>query len=309
MNRRDAMKTALLGTALLPGLGAGTTPRASEKCRGGRTFLLVHGAWHNALHWTRVTEALSSRGHQVVAIDLPGHGLNARFPASYLAGDTARLAEERSPQADIRLEDCAAAVVSVLEKLRGGPKPVLVGHSAGGTVITRAGELAPQLIGRLVYLSAFCPLRLQRASAYGALPEGRTVYGEKLFIGDPGKLGAVRINPRGDAAYLRTLREGFYHDVEEAAFLPFALTLTPDLPLSLWTSEVGATRERWGRIPRSYLRCTQDRAMTPALQDLMIREADAFTPGNTFTVDTLEASHSPFASQPEKLAALLAGLL
>ena len=306
MNRRDLMKTALVGSALLPGLGLTATP--SKAPRKARTFLLIHGAWHNALHWSRVAEALCAMGHQVVAIDLPGHGLNARFPASYLTGDAARFAVERSPLADVTLDDCADAVVSALEKLQGGSKPVLVGHSAGGTVITRAAEKAPQFVGRLVYLSAFVPLRLQSASAYGALPEGRTPYSEALFIGDAAKLGAVRINPRGDAAYREALRAGFYHDVDAAAFLPFALTLTPDIPLSLWTGKVGATKERWGRIPRSYLRCAQDRALAPALQDLMIREADAFTPGNAFTVDTLDTSHSPFASQPQKLAALLDGL-
>ncbi|WP_223631648.1 alpha/beta fold hydrolase [Corallococcus sp. EGB] len=306
MNRRDAMKTALLGTTVLSGPGLAAMP--SKAPRRSRTFLLVHGAWHNALHWTRVVEALSSKGHQVVAIDLPGHGLNARFPASYLTGDAARFTVERSPQADITLDACADAVVAALEKLQGGDRPVLVGHSAGGTVITRAAEKAPHLIGRLVYLSAFVPLRLQSASAYGALPEARSPYGQGFFVGDAAKLGAVRINPRRDAAYREALRAGFYHDVEEAAFLPFALTLTPDLPLSLWTDKVGATKERWGRVPRSYMRCTQDRALVPALQDLMIREADAFTPGNVFTVDTLDASHSPFASQPQKLAALLDGL-
>ncbi|RKH70995.1 alpha/beta fold hydrolase [Corallococcus interemptor] len=306
MNRRDLMKTALVGSALLPGLGFAATP--SKVPRKARTFLLVHGAWHNALHWSRVAEALCALGHQVVAIDLPGHGLNARFPASYLTGDAARFAVERSPLADVTLDDCADAVVTALEKLQAGSKPVLVGHSAGGTVITRAAEKAPHLIGRLVYLSAFVPLRLQSASAYGALPEGHTPYSEALFIGDAAKLGAVRINPRGDAAYREALRAGFYHDVDAAAFLPFALTLTPDIPLSLWTGKVGATKERWGRIPRSYLRCAQDRALAPALQDLMIREADAFTPCNAFTVDTLDTSHSPFASQPQKLAALLDGL-
>ncbi|NBD11045.1 alpha/beta fold hydrolase [Corallococcus silvisoli] len=307
MNRRDVMKTAVLGTGLLPtGVGLAATP--ANAARKSRTFLLVHGAWHNALHWTRVSEALSARGHQVVAIDLPGHGLNARFPASYLTGDAARFAEERSPHAELTLDDCASAVVAALEKLQGGPKPVLVGHSAGGTVITRAAEMAPHLMGRLVYLSAYVPLRLQSASAYGALPEARTGHGESLFIGDPAKLGAVRINPRGDAAYREALRAGFYQDVDEAAFLPFALTLTPDIPLSLWIGKVGATKERWGRVPRSYLRCSRDRALAPALQDLMIREADAFTPGNTFTVDTLESSHSPFASQPRRLADLLDGL-
>ncbi|RKH81678.1 alpha/beta fold hydrolase [Corallococcus sp. AB045] len=306
MNRRDVMKSALLGTAVLPGLSRAATPTKTP--RKPRTFLLVHGAWHNALHWTRVSEALSAKGHRVVAIDLPGHGLNARFPASYLTGDAARFKEERSPLADVTLDDCADAVVAALEKLQGGPKPVLVGHSAGGTVITRAAEKAPQLIDRLVYLSAYVPLRLQSASAYGALPEAHTPYSAPLFIGDAAKLGAVRINPRGDAAYREALRAGFYHDVDEAAFLPFALALTPDIPVSLWIGKVGATKERWGRIPRSYARCAQDRALVPALQDLMIREADAFTPGNAFTVDTLDTSHSPFASQPQKLAALLDGL-
>ncbi|TQF17973.1 alpha/beta fold hydrolase [Myxococcus llanfairpwllgwyngyllgogerychwyrndrobwllllantysiliogogogochensis] len=310
MNRRDLMKTALLGAGMLPMQGA--LAAASERGKQPRrSFLLVHGAWHNALHWARLTEALSARGHQVVAINLPGHGLNARFPSAYVTGDAAKLLEERSPQADLTLEDCAVAVVTALEKLRqgaGGTKPVLVGHSVGGAVITRAGELAPQHIGRLVYLSAYCPLRLGSPSGYNELPEARTGYGETLFLGDPGKLGAVRINPRGGTDYLEALREAYYQDVPLADFLPFALSLTPDLPLSLWTAKVGATPARWGRIPRSYLRCTQDRALAPALQALMIREANAFTPGNAFTVESLEASHSPFASQPEALAALLDGL-
>ncbi|WP_426754888.1 alpha/beta hydrolase [Myxococcus sp. Y35] len=309
MNRRDVMTSALIGAGMLPMRNAFAAAARGQGPR--RAFLLVHGAWHNALHWTRVAEALSARGHQVMAIDLPGHGLNARFPSAYVTGNAAGLGEERSPLAEVTLEDCAAAVVAALEKLRrgaGGAKPVLVGHSAGGTVITRAGELAPQLMGRLVYLSAYCPLRLGSASGYGALPEARTGYGEALFQGDPAKLGAVRINPRGSLAYLESLREAYYQDVPRAAFMPFALSLTPDLPLSLWTSKVGATKERWGRIPRSYIRCAQDRALAPALQDLMIREANAFTPGNAFTVDTLESSHSPFASQPEQLAALLDGL-
>ncbi|MFB1482597.1 alpha/beta fold hydrolase [Corallococcus sp. RDP092CA] len=306
MNRRDVMKAALSGAGILPGIGLAAAP--SKAPRKASTFLLVHGAWHNALHWTRVSEALSAKGHRVVTLDLPGHGLNARFPTSYLTGDAARFKEERSPQADITLDTCADAVVAALQRLQGGGRPVLVGHSAGGTVITRAAEKAPHLIERLVYLSAYVPLRLQSASGYGALPEAHTSYGAGLFVGDAAKLGAVRINPRGDAAYREALRAGYYHDVDAAAFLPFALTLTPDLPLSLWTDKVGATKERWGRLPRSYLRCARDRALVPALQDLMIREADAFTPGNAFTVDTLDTSHSPFASQPQRLAALLDGL-
>ena len=40
----------------------------------------------------------------------------------------------------------------------------------------------------------------------------------------------------------------------------------------------------------------------------MIAEADGLTPDNRFDVHSLPSSHSPFASMPDRLAALLASL-
>jgi hypothetical protein len=53
------------------------------------------------------------------------------------------------------------------------------------------------------------------------------------------------------------------------------------------------------------VRCTEDHTIPLALQDRMIAEADAATPGNPFTVHTLASSHSPFASMPDRLAKVL----
>jgi hypothetical protein len=88
-------------------------------------------------------------------------------------------------------------------------------------------------------------------------------------------------------------------------FLPYAHSLTPDLPLSLLAADTRGTPKRWGRVPRTYIRCTEDNAIPLALQDLMIRQADALTPGNKFNVQTLNSSHSPFASQPKPLSDML----
>ncbi|MFE0010549.1 hypothetical protein [Streptomyces erythrochromogenes] len=44
-------------------------------------------------------------------------------------------------------------------------------------------------------------------------------------------------------------------------------------------------------MPRTYLRFGEDRAIPPALQDLMIREADGTTPRNRFRVRSLAAPH------------------
>src|SRR5215216_4846563 len=43
------------------------------------TFALVHGAWHGAWCWERLTPALEAGGHRVVAVDLPCEDATATF--------------------------------------------------------------------------------------------------------------------------------------------------------------------------------------------------------------------------------------
>jgi pimeloyl-ACP methyl ester carboxylesterase len=286
------------------GLIGGGAPARAESTGSRKTYVLVHGAWHNAQHWQPVARRLSTLGHSVVALDLPGHGLNARFPAAYLSGDSKGIAKEPSPLKDITLDDAAKSVAAAVAALGSG-NVVLVGHSVGGAIITRAAELAPERIASLVYLTAFAPVGLPSAAAYGALPEFQTGYGAGLIVANPGDIGAVRINPRGDKAYLQQLHDTYYNDVAYEDFLAFALALTPDFPLSYWIGEPKATAQRWGRIPRTFIRCTQDRALAPAVQDKMIADADRLTPENKFKVETIGSSHSAFASRPEIVAAIL----
>lgn len=61
-----------------------------------RTFVLVHGAWHAAAHWNPVVSRLVDLGHRAVAVDLPGSGLRASYPQSYLRNDFTALAVEAS---------------------------------------------------------------------------------------------------------------------------------------------------------------------------------------------------------------------
>lgn len=276
-------------------------------------LVLVHGAWHGSAHWSRVAAALVARGHGVLALDLPGHGVDARFPAAYLAGDREALRTEPSPVADVTLDVAADAVVAALRALRCRPvrrRTVLVAHSMGGAVATRAVEKAPGLVDRLVYITAFVPTVLRTALAYLALPEAATALGGALYLGDPAAIGAVRIDPRStDPAYREQLRAAYYSDVPTAAFLPYAHALTPDQPVSFLASEVGATAERWGSVPRTYVRCTRDRALPLALQDVLIRDADALAPATRFTQVDLSTGHAPFASRPAELAELLTGAI
>ena len=107
------------------------------------TIVLVHGAWHGAWCWERLTPLLDDAGVTSIAVDLPGHG-NDRGPFTDLHGDADRVRET--------LDDVDGDVV-------------LVGHSYGGCVITDAG--AHPDVRHLVYVAAF-PLDADESAANAA---------------------------------------------------------------------------------------------------------------------------------------------
>jgi pimeloyl-ACP methyl ester carboxylesterase len=199
----------------------------------------------------------------------------------------------------------AAVVVEVERAARHG-KVTLVGHSFGGLTITLVGERVPHLVRRLVYVSAYLPVSVPNGAGLSALPEGASSISGALLVGDPGVTGALRINPRdSDPGYVEMGRRAFYNDLSTPEYLSFAAYLNPDLPVGIAFDDARGSLRRWGRLPRTFVRCTRDRTVPLALQDRMIAEADESTPRNPFRVDTLGSGHSPFASMPDDLAALL----
>jgi pimeloyl-ACP methyl ester carboxylesterase len=274
-----------------------------------RTFLLVHGAWHSSAHWNKVAEELTELGHRVHAIDLPGSGLDAGYPEAYLRNDFAALAGEASPIGAVNLADYATAIVTAVRDLAEHGKVTLVGHSFGGLAITRAAEEVPELIDRLVYLTAYVPAQQPNGAALAGLPEGASSISGAILIGDPMSTGAMRINPRnGDPDYVEKGRLALYGDVSTEEYLRFAAYFNPDLPLAVALDDARGTAERWGSVPRTFIRTTEDQTVPLALQDRMIAEADELTPDNRFDVRSLPSSHSPFASMPDRLAAELGAL-
>lgn len=62
---------------------------------------------------------------------------------------------------------------------------------------------------------------------------------------------------------------------------------------------VNVTADRWGSVPRSYILCTQDRAIGPERQQAMIDRT------GSDQVISIDASHSPFISMHDQLATVL----
>lgn len=276
------------------------------------TFVLVHGAFSNSFLFAPLQAELALRGHRSAAVDLPGHGFEATFAHSYQAPqDLTALGQTPGSIQGVTLADNAARVIEVLERAREHGPTVLLGHSRGGATITAVANARPDLIDRLVYVSAWVPIDLE-VGAYYAEPEMANVDAAALLgalVGDPAELGLLRTNFRSaDPGVLDAFRAAFLADGTDAEFLTALNTFQPDENLDVGTDADRAQAATWGTIPRTFVRLEEDASMPLAMQDRLIREGDDLTPDNPWDVRTLPGSHLMWLVRPAAAAALLAEL-
>ncbi|WP_410600496.1 alpha/beta fold hydrolase [Amycolatopsis sp. lyj-90] len=274
------------------------------------TYVLVHGSNSASFTWGPLQRELALLGHRTLAVDLPGHGFSAGFQAAYQAPqDLAALASAPSNQAGVTAAEAVEHVMDIVREVAVHGPVILVGHSRGGVVLTGVGNAVPELIERIVYVSAWCAVDLTLGE-YMQEPEYATsalndVGG--VVVADPAALGALRMNWRtADPTLLAALKTAMLEDGTEQEFFAYLNTLEPDESLDAGTEKADAAT--WGRIPRTYVRLTGDLSIPLALQDRFIKEADALTPDNPTDVRSLESSHVRFLIHPKEAAAILAGL-
>jgi pimeloyl-ACP methyl ester carboxylesterase len=232
-------------------------------------FVFVHGAWHGSWCWAGVAAALRQAGHTVTLVDLPGR-----------AGDP-------RPHAAITLADYVRRVGDVIAR-QPGPV-VLAGHSMGGITITQVAEAMPERLERLVYVTAFLPRSGESLLDHTA---DETTPLHDGVLGDPAT-GSLTLKSAAVA------RAAFYHRCSDADVARAVAQLVPE-PMAPATTPVRTTPERFGRVPRWYIECLQDQAISLALQRRM---RAALPCERVFQLDT---DHSPFLSAPAALTAQLA---
>jgi pimeloyl-ACP methyl ester carboxylesterase len=202
------------------------------------TFLLIHGSWHGAWCWRRLTPLLEASGNRVLAVDLPAHGVDQTLARKATLDGYARAIELMAQQSS--------------------EPPILVAHSMGGMPATLAAARSPQLFSALIYIAAFVPLR--NDSLFKLFGADR---GSKLRAAVRPGLFTLKVAP-DDA------RAIFYGQCDEEDVRAAITCLRPDPLRPMW-ARLGI--EPNVVLPRYYVECTRDQAISIDAQRAMCLRA------------------------------------
>ena len=232
-----------------------------------KTILLIHGAWEGAWSWNETIKFLKKSSHDVIAIDLPGHGNN------------------KTSLAEISLDLYANRVKEALIKI--GKPVVLVAHSFGGFVVSKVAEDMPESIEKLIFVASAVPYDGKNAVEVFTADED-SEFLENLIYSD-------------DKQSVTMSRETIQNIVFTGASDEQIDNVLPQLvnqATKPFLESVITTDENFGRVPKAYVGTSLDRVVSPKAQVF----TQKFLGIDSHEVVTLPFGHVPLETAPEELA-------
>lgn len=193
-------------------------------------IVLVHGSWHTGELWAEVAEPLRRAGHEVHTPTIAGHGKGV---------------DKRVDHAQ-----CTQSIVDYIAE-RDLRDVVLLGHSYGGTIISKVVEALPERVRRLVYWNAFV------LNDGESLDDNVPPHYRALF--------AQIAQATGDGSVMMPFpiwREAFVNDADLATAQRTYELLSPE-PYQPFIDKLDLKKFYSLQTPRSYINCTEDIALPP----------------------------------------------
>lgn len=231
------------------------------------TYVLIHGAMHGKWSFEILKKELENYGHNVITFDLPGCG------------------NDKTEIKNISLDSYVKKTINkIIENTKKEEKVILVGHSMGGITISQVSEILFEKIQCIVYLCAFYVENNKSLIDY---PQSKYIDKSKndenfLFIKNNDLIEYALYNCCSD-------------DVKKYA----KNNIKPQF-INPALEKVYTSNKKHGNIDKYYIKTLKDEMILPEDQDKMINTY--FKKENIIELNT---DHSPFLSDPKKLALIL----
>lgn len=241
-----------------------TTPRSTHSS----TFLLVHGAWHGAWCWKKLTPLLEAAGHRVLTITQTGLAERSHLMSKHIT-------------LDIFIQD----VINLIrwEELQ---DLILVGHSFGGNAISGVADRLPGSVRHLVYLDALVLKNGQ--SPFSVVPREVADQRRKLALDSS---GGVSIPVPDPSAFGVT-------DPADRQWIQSKLT---PHPLSVYEDTLKLSAAPGNGLPATYIAVTPYYGPTTSSRDYAKTRKD-------WNYVEIDAGHDAMVTSPDSLAKILLSL-
>ena len=227
-----------------------------------KTVIIIPGAWHIPIHYSKLATRLSQAGYTVHNLHLPSTG--------------------DAPTTTDFTEDVSLIRDTIQQACDQGHDIIIVVHSAGGVPGSQAAETLSKPerqakgkeggVVRMVYMCA------------AAVPEGLGTF--KATNGP-----ADWISVSGKVCSPTDPEERFYNGCSPEDIKMAVANLKLHSVGAMWSNPTYAA---WKHIPSTYLVCENDNGMPLEAQEAMIGQPEA-----KFEVERCEAGHSRFLSMPD----------
>ncbi|XVF61896.1 hypothetical protein PTKIN_Ptkin08bG0171400 [Pterospermum kingtungense] len=215
-------------------------------------FVLVHGAFHGAWCWYKVSTLLKSAGHKVTALDLAASGIHPK-----------QVHELHS------ISDYYEPLIEFMAALPPEEKVILVGHSLGGISLSAAMERFPEKVSVAVFATALMP---GPDFTFASIEEEFTRKGLNTNIDGQYRFDNGPDNPPTSVLAGPNYLSSYAYHLSPPEDFTLALSLIR--PIGLYggkvSVEVELSKGKYGSVKRAYIVCDQDRGVPEEAQRWMI---------------------------------------
>lgn len=151
-------------------------------------------------------------------------------------------------------------------------------------MISQVAEYRPEKIEKLIYLAAYLISNSKTQADYSSQDVNGVL---KPFVTRFPDTNSHTLQPE-------IYKEGLYHDCDDDIYQMARMILSQESAVQ-GTTPLQISNEKYGSVPRYYIECTKDKAVTPFIQQKMYTEMICEK------VYKMKTSHSPFFSKPQEL--------